>query len=33
VTKVVVPAGFEVSTFASGLEHPTAMAWGPDDRL
>jgi glucose/arabinose dehydrogenase len=33
VTNVVVPAGFTVSTFASGLEHPTAMAWGPDDRL
>jgi glucose/arabinose dehydrogenase len=33
VTKVVVPAGFKVSTFASGLKHPTAMAWGPDDRL
>ena len=33
VTTVVVPAGFTASTFASGLEHPTAMAWGPDDRL
>jgi len=33
VTKVVVPAGFTVSTFASGLEHPTAMAWGADGRL
>jgi glucose/arabinose dehydrogenase len=33
VTKIVVPPGFTVSTFASGLEHPTAMAWGPDDRL
>ena len=33
VTKVVVPTRFSVSTFASGLEHPTAMAWGPDDRL
>ena len=31
--KVVVPAGFKVSTFATGLEHPTAMAWGPDRRL
>jgi glucose/arabinose dehydrogenase len=31
--KVVVPAGFRVSTFAAGLEHPTAMAWGPDGRL
>jgi hypothetical protein len=26
--KVVVPGGFRVSTFASGIEHPTAMAWG-----
>ena len=33
VTQIVVPAGFVVSTFASGLEHPTAMAWGPDGRL
>jgi glucose/arabinose dehydrogenase len=31
--KVLVPGGFRVSTFASGLEHPTAMAWGPDRRL
>jgi glucose/arabinose dehydrogenase len=31
--KIVVPAGFKVSTFAAGLEHPTAMAWGPDKRL
>jgi glucose/arabinose dehydrogenase len=31
--KVVVPGSFRVSTFASGLEHPTAMAWGPDRRL
>jgi glucose/arabinose dehydrogenase len=31
--KIVVPAGFKVSTFAAGLEHPTAMAWGPDGRL
>src|SRR5262245_32217441 len=31
--KIVVPPGFEVSTFATGLEHPTAMAWGPDGRL
>jgi glucose/arabinose dehydrogenase len=30
---VVVPGGFRVTTFASGLEHPTAMAWGPDGRL
>jgi glucose/arabinose dehydrogenase len=32
-TKIVVPAGFTVGTFAAGLEHPTAMAWGPDGRL
>ena len=32
-TKIVVPPGFGVSTFASGLVHPTAMAWGPDGRL
>jgi glucose/arabinose dehydrogenase len=31
--KIVVPHGFQVSTFAAGLEHPTAMAWGPDNRL
>jgi glucose/arabinose dehydrogenase len=31
--KIVVPGGFKVSTFAAGLEHPTAMAWGPDGRL
>jgi hypothetical protein len=31
--KIVVPAGYRVSTFAAGLEHPTAMAWGPDRRL
>ena len=31
--KIVVPHGFQVSTFAAGLEHPTAMAWGPDSRL
>jgi glucose/arabinose dehydrogenase len=31
--KIVVPSGFRVSTFATGLEHPTAMAWGPDGRL
>src|SRR4051812_24200089 len=32
-TKIVVPPGFKVSTFAAGLAHPTAMAWGPDKRL
>jgi glucose/arabinose dehydrogenase len=31
--KIVLPAGFKASTYASGLEHPTAMAWGPDGRL
>lgn len=31
--KIVVPSGFQVSTYAAGLEHPTAMAWGPDNRL
>jgi glucose/arabinose dehydrogenase len=31
--KIVVPPGYEVSTFSAGLEHPTAMAWGPDGRL
>ena len=31
--KIVVPAGYKVSTFAAGLEHPTAMAWGPGRRL
>jgi glucose/arabinose dehydrogenase len=31
--KIVVPSGYGVSTFASGLHNPTAMAWGPDGRL
>ena len=31
--KIVVPAGYRVSTFAAGLDDPTAMAWGPDGRL
>jgi glucose/arabinose dehydrogenase len=31
--KIVVPAGYRVTTFAAGLDHPTAMAWGPDGRL
>jgi glucose/arabinose dehydrogenase len=31
--KIVVPSGYGVSTFASGLDDPTAMAWGPDGRL
>jgi glucose/arabinose dehydrogenase len=28
-----VPPGYTVSTYASGLEHPTAMSVGPDGRL
>ena len=28
-----VPAGFSISTFASGLVNPTAMAFAPDGRL
>jgi glucose/arabinose dehydrogenase len=28
-----VPAGYHASVYASGLEHPTAMAFGPDRRL
>ena len=31
--KIIVPQGYRVSTFAAGLENPTAMAWGPDGRL
>jgi glucose/arabinose dehydrogenase len=30
---VRVPPGFSVGIFASGLDHPTALAWGPDRRL
>jgi glucose/arabinose dehydrogenase len=33
VARIDVPPGFRVETFAVGLEHPTAMAWGPDGRL
>ena len=29
----LVPAGFRVETFAEGLSHPTAMAYGPDGRV
>jgi glucose/arabinose dehydrogenase len=29
----VVPAGFHVETFAHGVSHPTAMAYGPDGRI
>jgi len=28
-----VPPGFRVASFASGLSHPTAMAYGPDGRI
>lgn len=28
-----LPAGFRIETYASGLDRPTAMAWGPDGRL
>ena len=28
-----MPAGFHVETFARGLSHPTAMAYGPDGRI
>jgi glucose/arabinose dehydrogenase len=28
-----VPHGYQVTTYASGLEHPTAMSFGPDRRL
>jgi glucose/arabinose dehydrogenase len=28
-----LPPGFRIETYASGLEEPTAMAWGPDGRL
>ena len=28
-----VPAGFRVETFARGLSQPTAMAYGPDNRI
>lgn len=28
-----VPAGYRASVYASGLEHPTAAAFGPDGRL
>jgi glucose/arabinose dehydrogenase len=32
-SKIHVPPGFSVETFARGLFQPTAMAWGPDGRL
>ena len=28
-----VPVGYSVATFATGLTHPTAMAYGPDGRI
>jgi glucose/arabinose dehydrogenase len=31
--KISVPPGYRVTTFAAGLQDPTAMAWGPDGRL
>ena len=33
VQAVRVPAGFRVEVYARGLERPTALAWGPGDRL
>ena len=30
---ISVPPGFRVASFASGLSHPTAMAYGPDGRI
>jgi glucose/arabinose dehydrogenase len=30
---VHVPAGYQVTTYATGLVHPTAMSFGPDRRL
>ena len=29
----VAPVGFGVETFAHGLSHPSAMAYGPDGRI
>jgi glucose/arabinose dehydrogenase len=31
--KIRVPSGFRATVYATGLEHPTAMAFGPDGRL
>jgi glucose/arabinose dehydrogenase len=31
--RIVVPSGFRVETFARGLNQPTAMAYGPDNRI
>jgi hypothetical protein len=33
VKGISVPPGFRVETFAHGLAHPTAMAYGPDGRI
>jgi glucose/arabinose dehydrogenase len=33
VAAVHVPPGYQVTTLATGLVHPTAMAFGPDGRL
>ena len=30
---ISVPPGFRVETFARGLNQPTAMAYGPDNRI
>jgi glucose/arabinose dehydrogenase len=30
---IAVPSGFRAATFASGLSQPTAMAYGPDNRI
>jgi glucose/arabinose dehydrogenase len=32
-TRIQVPSGFRVETFARGLTQPTAMAYGPDGRI
>jgi glucose/arabinose dehydrogenase len=31
--KIRVPSGYRATVFATGLKHPTAMAFGPDGRL
>jgi glucose/arabinose dehydrogenase len=33
IAAIHVPPGYRVTTFASGLEHPTALSFGPDGRL
>jgi len=33
VAALHVPAGYHASVYATGLEHPTALAFGPDGRL